>query len=1132
MTNTENELRLEQVIAAFLAAEDAGSSIDREGLMATHSDIADELQRFFRGHDRIGRLAAPFRAAAAPAVLDTTDALTVDLSPRPPSANGSHPVAANGNGLVEPENDRRARVRYFGDYELIEKLGQGGMGVVYKARQVSLNRSVALKMLKSDLLVGDDDLRRFQNEAEVNALLDHPHIVPILEVGEHIGRRYLSMKLICGPSLDKKLADYAADPWACARLVATVAEAVHHAHQRGVLHRDLKPSNILVDDGGAPYVTDFGLAKRVEGDNELTHSGAILGTPAYMAPEQTSGRRGAMTTATDVYGLGALLYALLTGKAPFGGDSVMDTLHQVRERSPELPGRLNANVPRDLEVICLKCLEKVPARRYGSAQALADDLHRYVNAEPIQARSVGPLERAWLWCKRRPAVAGLLTALVLALFASTGVSLAYAREQSKVARQQADRAREQTESAQNERLLRDQAVAERDRTARLSYVNAINLAWHEWRDGNLSRVSALLDATRPQRNGAADYRGFEWSYLDRLGRTALWTFTPKEVFGPSIAFSPDGAWIAVARNHRKEKTSDIGILDAHTGREIRTIAANPVSLSSIAISPDGAWIASTRDDRSIVIWESRTGAEVMRLPGDDMARVIFSRDGRLLASLGTKGGAPGNGEVKIWDLAGRREIRSSKMASHVYTFAFSPDGRMVATSAGEVQVADVLTKKVIWKTAKDHTMTDVAFSPDGKLLAAASFDGWIGIWNAVTGVRDATFYGHRGWVNRLAFSPDGRRLASGGRDRIVRIWDVASGRTELELRGFQSHVWDLVFSPDGSQLAAVSFVDGVVNVWDSRQKQEAIELVKEGTSGTGFPTFELAFSTDGRILAAAQSAGAVRAWDMSRRAPLFRLEPATENGRNWVALGPQTDLLATLDEKRSIVLRNTTTGALIRTLDSSEGSGRCRGAFSPDGRFLAATSGLLLTIRIWEVATGHLSAILQGHTGAVECLAFSPDGRKLASGSLDTTVRLWDVSSRQEQLVYRGHSHGVAAVAFSPDGKTLASSHFNPTKSGEIQLWEVSTGRSRSVLQGHAGFVRKLAYIGDGRRLASLGDDGLLKIWDIETGQETLSLPAHTRNGIGMAVRPDGSQIATSGAEGSVFIWDATTIAVRPDGPG
>ena len=335
--------------------------------------------------------------------------------PTPMQRRTIEPGAEPGgeDGAVEPGT----RLRYFGDYELIKELGRGGMGVVYKARQISLNRPVAVKLLKSDILASDDELRRFQNEAEAVALLDHPHIVPIFEVGEHEGRQYFSMKLVGGPSLEKKLADFAADPKAAARLVKTAAEAVHHAHQRGILHRDLKPSNILLDERGEPYVTDFGLAKRVEGDSEMTVSGAILGTPPYMAPEQASGRRGAVTTATDVYGLGAILYALLTGRAPFRGESVAEILEQVRERPPEPPSKINPRTPRDLEIICLKCLEKEPWRRYASAQALADDLGRYVAGEPITARPAGAFERLWLWSKRNPRLAAALGSTAAALVA-------------------------------------------------------------------------------------------------------------------------------------------------------------------------------------------------------------------------------------------------------------------------------------------------------------------------------------------------------------------------------------------------------------------------------------------------------------------------------------------------------------------------------------------------------------------------------------------------------------------------------------------------------------------------------------------------------------------------------------------
>jgi serine/threonine-protein kinase len=270
------------------------------------------------------------------------------------------------------------------------------MGVVFRARQVSLNRPVALKMIKTGFLADGDELRRFQNEAEAVALLDHGGIVPIYEVGEHNGQRYFSMKLVDGGNLVDRLAAYRENPRAAAALLADVAEAVHHAYMRGILHRDLKPANILVDHQGHPHVTDFGLARKVGGDSEMTASGAILGTPSYMAPEQASGRRRLITIGTDVYGLGSILYALLCGQAPFSGDSVVETLTMVREQPPVSLRKLNARVPRDLEVIALKCLEKDPRRRYSSAQAVADDLKAWLESRPIAARPIGTLTRARL----------------------------------------------------------------------------------------------------------------------------------------------------------------------------------------------------------------------------------------------------------------------------------------------------------------------------------------------------------------------------------------------------------------------------------------------------------------------------------------------------------------------------------------------------------------------------------------------------------------------------------------------------------------------------------------------------------------------------------------------------------------
>src|SRR6516165_3815446 len=383
---------LDAVIADYILAVEGGEVPNRQELLDRHPEHADALRAFFADLDRMDRVASPLRLAGG---LEATG-------------------AADANGHAAPPT-----VRYFGDYELLEEVARGGMGIVYKARQVSLNRLVALKMILAGGFASGRDIQRFRAEAEAAANLDHPHIVPIYEVGEHEGQQYYSMKFVEGTSLARHPRGDVRPEVAGLILVA---RAVHHAHQHGVLHRDLKPSNVLVDRHGTWLVTDFGLAKRLAGgERSLTESGQILGTPRYMAPEQAAGRKD-LTVAADVYSLGVILYERLTGRTPFAGDDVLTLLRQVRESEPPRPSSIHPGLDRDLEAVVLKCLDKDPARRYATAEALADDLDRWRTGQPITARPAGSFARAWKWTRRNPVAAALAASVVLLLVMTAVIS--------------------------------------------------------------------------------------------------------------------------------------------------------------------------------------------------------------------------------------------------------------------------------------------------------------------------------------------------------------------------------------------------------------------------------------------------------------------------------------------------------------------------------------------------------------------------------------------------------------------------------------------------------------------------------------------------------------------------------------
>ena len=416
---TESISLLDALIASYVEAVEAGRVPDRAEWLARHPDRAEALRGFFADLDRMDRVAAPLRMAGPP---DETGGVDPDGRPDPPT------------------------VRYFGDYELLEEVARGGMGIVYKARQASLNRVVALKMVLTGSFASAREVARFQAEAEAAANLDHPHIVPVYEVGEHEGQPYFSMKFVEGTSL---ATHPRGDLRAEVRGLIVVAEAVHHAHRRGVLHRDLKPSNVLVDALGDRHVTDFGLAKRLaDSDRSLTEPGAVLGTPRYMAPEQAAGRKD-LTVAADVYSLGVILYERLTGRPPFLGDNVLTLLRQVRETEPPRPSAIRPGLDRDLETVVLKCLDKDPTRRYPSAEALAEDLARWLEGRPIEARPVGQAERLARWCRRNPIVSGLAASLTLALALGSTASTYFALKTTARARaERGERIRaEQAENA-------------------------------------------------------------------------------------------------------------------------------------------------------------------------------------------------------------------------------------------------------------------------------------------------------------------------------------------------------------------------------------------------------------------------------------------------------------------------------------------------------------------------------------------------------------------------------------------------------------------------------------------------------------------------------------------------------------
>jgi WD40 repeat protein/tRNA A-37 threonylcarbamoyl transferase component Bud32 len=984
-------------------------------------------------------------------------------------------------------------------YDILCELGRGGMGVVYKARHVKLGRLVALKMILVAEHAGPEERARFQTEAEAVARLQHPNIVQIYEVGEQDGRPFFSLEFCAGGSLEQKLAGTPLPPKEAARLAETLARAMHAAHEAGVVHRDLKPANVLLAKDGTPKITDFGLAKKL-GEAGQTATGAVMGTPSYMAPEQAGGRSEDIGPRTDVYALGALLYEMLTGRPPFRAATPLDTILQVIAEEPVPVRHLQPKVPPDLETICLKCLRKEPGQRYHSAAALARDLRCYLDGKPIRARPVGVAGRAWKWVRRNPVVAGLAAAATVSLVGGTILASYFAVE----ARGEAARARA-------EKLAGDRNL----------YAAEISVAQRAWDDAAVARLNELLDRQRPDHTGGTDIRGFEWYYLRGLTHTGVATLHA-DTDVTALSFAPDGRVLFADQD---------GTITAWTGQERQTLLEH--TGSDGAFSADGSRYAvaenpGPQQPSPIHVWDVRAGRKDLTLPGQaaGVSRLAFSADGRRLVSSG-------NVDVTVWDLAARKSLLAIQGAGRGDAPALSPDGTLLFTDLGkgnpQLRLCDVERRKpdlvLDWGARVYHLK---AYSADGRRVAGASM-GRVGVWDVRSGAEIASF-SPPGTLYALAFSPDGTRLATGGADQVIRLWDAASGKALLTLRGHAAAIQHLAFGPEGKRIASVTV--RTVRLWDATGSQEARTFPPPAEPLTG-----LTLSRDGRRLVTTSGGhkfvgnvghalpGEIKVRDARTGEELLSIKEYAALGRG-VALSPDGSRIAApagsgdMARDWPVKVWDAADGHLLLTLPGHSSPVSAL-AFSPDGRRLA--TGGTGTVKIWDAMSGReLRSYPRMHSYPIESLSWSPDGARLASATsglltprqtYDSAV-VWDTNRGNALFTLDGER--IDYVTFSPDGKLLAVA-----SAGGIDIRDSVTKDLRVALVGHKGPVVCVAFSPDGRRLFSSGDDGTLRVWDPETRHELLAL----KGGVGhFSVSGDDQRIAiasSDGAPGTVKVWEA-----------
>jgi WD40 repeat protein len=1132
--------RVQAVFGAAVecATTERAAILDHE--CATDAELRRGVEALLRDHDQAD---SPLdRPTVGPASHDIDRDGTEAESPMGDSA-GSNPTIArlpeadsSSDGGAPPEMTTRA-VPTISGYEILGELGRGGMGVVYRARQVRLNRPCVLKMILGGAHASPEATSRFLAEAQAIARLQHPHIVQIHHIGETDGLPFFELEFLDGGSLDRRLNG---TPWPARRaaeLIEPLARGVAEAHRLGIVHRDLKPGNILLMADGTPKLTDFGLAKSLATDSGLTQTDSIMGSPGYMSPEQAEGKTRQVGPLADVYALGAILYELLTGGPPFRGTTVLEILEQVKNVEPVPPSRLVPGLPPDIETIALKCLQKEPEKRYDSAIAVAEDLRRFLAGEAIVARPVPFWERAWRWCRRHPAPAALTATIVLV--AALGLAgILWQWDEAVKARDLASkRAVAEAEARrETETTLVDMYTT--------SGISAGDLGEHA-RAALWFANAACRAKADPDRRLANTVRARTWG---RRAFTPLWAVVADGSWPGGLVFHPSGHYVitrTVTDGRNRETRNTLWDLDAE--RSLPFPGGLP-GVPAAAWSPDGNVLAVGGAEGDVVVARFPDGDGGTRIKFPERIRLLtYSDDGRYLAIAG------GN-SARVWDVRSRTFATPEVVhPAAVMTLAFHPEGRFLATGCKDNQARLFAVPddagSPLWPPVPHRQEGSSVWYPEfgssplfvdgGRGLITYSGKGGL-TWRAVeTGaeVRTLDSPDLSGRIAATELSPDGRYLAVSGfqRAQIVRLFDVSTGLPVGPVLEHKNTVFGAAFSPDGRMLVTGS-TDNTLRLWavpGGELLDRPLDLHR--------PVKLVAFAPDGRSLVT-QDGDLVRLWALPEEGvPMTRLPLDGKN--SFAALSPDgtltipTGFTFTPRALRSTRAYRVATGRPAGAPICPEGR-IVDAAFSPDGQSVATLGARHgpspegQEVVVWDWSNGQ-ERWRMALPSEPRSLAYHPDGRRLAVLCGGGELLLFDPDDGREALRWRAHDpepahHWVnnGEVIFSPDGRSVLTWGMG----NDVRVWEADTGQPRYRPISHRDKCHDVQFSPDGRSMALASYDGSVRVRGLATGAVLTELPAHPDIVYSASFSPDGRLLVTACRDHTVRVWDwrARRLACPP----